>query len=106
MMSLAWYTFFKLALDELDGQPKPFHDVRHFAEWLLGRPSFAFRETRDFDAMDEADRLAASKLSLMSAPDHELALWRRIAEERPPPVEPACKMLVRLVARWGDDVDC
>jgi hypothetical protein len=106
MMSLAWYTFFKLALDELDGQPKPFHDVRHFSDWLLGRPSFAFRETRDFDGMVEADRLAAPELSLMSAADHELALWRRITEERPPPVEAACKMLVRLVARWGDEVDC
>ena len=46
MMSLAWYTFFKLALDELDGQPKPFHDVRHFADWLLSRPSFAFPARR------------------------------------------------------------
>ena len=106
MMSLAWYTFLKLALDELDGQPKPFHDVRHFADWLLSRPSFAFPSTLDFDSMLEADRLAAPGVSLLSAPDHELALWRRITDERPPPVEAACKMLVRLVARWGDEVDC
>ncbi|MDE0255362.1 MAG: hypothetical protein OYG32_11245, partial [Rhodospirillaceae bacterium] len=45
MMSLAWYTLFKLALDELDGRPKPFRDVRHFADWLLGRPSFSFPST-------------------------------------------------------------
>jgi hypothetical protein len=106
MMSLAWYTFFKLALDELDGQPKPFHDVRHFADWLLSRPSFAFPTTHDFDSMLEADRLTAPDVSLLSAPDHELALWRRITGERLPPVEAACKMLVRLVARWGDEVDC
>jgi hypothetical protein len=106
MMSLAWYTFFKLALDELDGQPKPFHDVRHFADWLLTRPPFAFPETRDFDGMVEADRLAAPNVSLMSTPDHEMAIWHRITDERPPPVDAACKMLVRLVARWGDEVDC
>jgi hypothetical protein len=106
MMSLAWYTFFKLALDELDGQPKPFHDVRHFADWLLSRPSFALPATRDFDSMREADRLAAPELSLLSAPDHELALWRRITDERQPPIEAACKMLVRLVARWGDEDHC
>lgn len=106
MMSLAWYTFFKLALDELDGQPKPFHDVRHFADWLLSQPSFAFPTTHDFDSMLETDRLAAPDVSLLSAPDHELALWRRITNERLPPVEAACKMLVRLVARWGDEVDC
>ena len=106
MMSLAWYTFFKLALDELDGQPKPFHDVRHFADWLLSRPSFALPSTHDFDSMLQADRLAAPAISMLSAPDHELALWRRITDERPPSVEAACQMLVRLVARWGDGVDC
>lgn len=106
MMSLAWYIFFKLALDELDGQPKPFHDVRHFADWLLSRPSIAFPQTRDFDGMVEADRLASPNVSLMSTPDHEMAIWRRITDERPPPVDAACKMLVRLVARWGDEVDC
>lgn len=106
MMSLAWYTFFKLALDELDGQPKPFHDVRHFADWLVSRPSFAFSETHDFNGMVEADQLAAPNLSHMSAPDHEMALWRRITDERRPPVEAACKMLVRLVVRWGDEEDC
>ena len=67
MMSLAWYTFFKLALDELDGVPKPFHDVRNFADWLLSRPSFAFDTTRDFDSMLEADRLAAPDVSSLSA---------------------------------------
>ena len=106
MMSLAWYTFFKLALDELDGQPKPFHDVRHFADWLLSRPSFAFSSTHDFDSMLAADRLAAPDASFLSAPNHELALWRRITDERLPPVEAACQMLVRLVARWGDEMDC
>jgi hypothetical protein len=106
MMSLAWYTFFKLALDELDGQPKPFHDVRHFADWLLSRPSFAFPAMRDFNGMVEADRVAAPDLSFMSSPDHEMAIWRRITDERPPPVDAACKMLVRLVARWGDEVGC
>ena len=106
MMSLAWYTFFKLALDELDGQPKPFHDVRHFADWLLSRPSFAFPSTHDFDSMLQTDRLAAPTVSMLSAPDHELALWRRITDERPPPVEAACQMLLRLVSRWGDEVGC
>ena len=106
MMSLAWYTFFKLALDELDGVPKPSHDVRNFAEWLLSRPSFAFDSTRDFDSMLEEDRLAAPELSSLSDPGHELAFWRRIANERSPPVEAACQMFVRLVARWGDEIDC
>ena len=106
MMSLAWYTFFKLALDELDGQPKPFHDVRRFAAWLLSRPSFALPEDHDFDVMLEVDRLTAPNLSLMSAPGHELVLWRRITDERLPPIEAACKLLVRLVARWGDEMAC
>lgn len=106
MMSLAWYTFFKLALDELDGQPKPFHDVRHFADRLLSGPSFAFASTHDFSSMLEADRLAAPDVSLLSASDHELAFWRRMTDERPPPIEAACQMLIRLAARWGDEEDC
>ena len=63
MMSLAWYTLFKLALDELDGQPKPFHDVRRFAAWLLSRPSFALPEEHDFDVMLEVDRTHGSESS-------------------------------------------
>lgn len=106
MMSLAWNTFFKLALDELDGQPKPFHDVRHFADWLLNRPSFTLPSTHDFDSMVQADRRTAPAVSLRSNPDHELALWQRITDERPPSVGAACQMLIRLVARWGDEVDC
>ena len=106
MMSLALYTFFKLALDELDGPPKPLHDVRHFADGLLSRPTFEFRSTLDFGSMLQADRLEAPAVSSLSAPDHELALWQRITDERPPPVEAACQMLVRLIARWGHEVDC
>lgn len=106
MTSLAWYTFFNLALDELDGQRKSFHDVRRFAAWLLCRPSFALPEEQNFDVMVEVDRLTAPNLSLISAPSHELVLWRRITDERLPPIEAACKLLVRLVARWGDEVAC
>jgi hypothetical protein len=106
MMSLAWYTLFKLALDELDGQPKPFQDVRRFADWLLTRPSFAGAGLQAFDVLLAEDTASAPELHDLENPDHELTLWRRITHERPPPIEAACRMLVRLVTRWGQETNC
>jgi hypothetical protein len=106
MMSLAWYTFFKLALDELNGQPKPFQDVRRFADWLLPRPSFADVGLQDFDDLLADDTASAPELLDLLNSDHELALWRRITDVRPPPIDAACDMLVRLVTRWGQEAHC
>ena len=103
MLSLAWSTLFKNALDTLDGQPKPFATIDALAEWLISTPAFSHRPSSDFDALVREDLATAPALEDATHPEHELALWRGLLGANPPPVAVAVRLLVRLVSRTRDD---
>ena len=105
MMSLAWNTFFKLALDELDGNPKPFESVHEAAAWLLQQPSFSLSDLRDFSTMLDDDRRLAPDRALLSSDQHEISFWQSLAGSTTPSAEVAFGLLVRLVMRWGHEID-
>lgn len=103
MLSLAWSTLFKNALDTLDGQPKPFATIDGLAAWLISTPAFKYRPPSDFDALVRDDLAAAPALEDADDPDHELALWRGLLATKLPPVELAARLLVRLLSRFQDE---
>lgn len=100
MLSLAWSTLFKNALDGLDGHPKPFPNIDVLAQWLITIPAFAYRPPSGFDELVDEDLASAPALEDATHPDHELALWRGLLAANPPSVETALRLLVRLVSRW------
>jgi len=103
MLSLAWSTLFKNALDTLDGQPKPFVTIDALAAWLISNTAFDYRPPSDFAAFVREDAVAAPALEDVGHPDHELALWRGLLGTTPPSVELAVRLLIRLVSRFGDE---
>jgi len=59
MLSLAWLTLFKNALDALDGQPKAFATIEHLAGWLISTPAFHYRPSMDVDSLIRQDGATA-----------------------------------------------
>jgi hypothetical protein len=55
MLSLAWLTLFKNALDALDGQPKAFATIEGLAAWLISTPAFHYRPPMEVDALIRQD---------------------------------------------------
>jgi hypothetical protein len=107
MLSLAWLTLFKNALDALDGQPKAFATIEGLAAWLISTPAFYYRPPMEVDALIRQDRATAPALEDAENPDHELAHWRALLASDPPPVELATKLLTRLASRFQDEQgDC
>ncbi|WP_374453565.1 hypothetical protein [Phenylobacterium sp.] len=103
MLSLAWSTLFKNALDALDGQPKPFANIDALAAWLVTTPAFQERPTATFDDLVAADLADAPALDAIADPDHELAMWRTLLAANPPSPGEAARLLVRLYCRWRDE---
>lgn len=103
MLSLAWSTLFKSALDALDGRPKPFANIDALAEWLVTTPAFQDRPAVTFDDLVTADLADAPALDAIAHPDHELAMWRTLLAANPPPPAEAARLLVRLYCRWRDE---
>ena len=103
MLSLAWSTIFKNALDALDGEPKPFPTVDDLANWLISTPAFAAWPSTDFGAMVRHDLETAPSLGDASHPEHELSMWRGLLAVTPPPVGTALRLLVRLTSRAADE---
>jgi len=100
MLSLAWSTLFKNALDALDGHPRPFPNIDALAQWLITTPAFAYRPPSGFNELVHGDLAIAPPLEDAAHPDNELALWRGLLAANPPSVELALRLLVRLVSRW------
>jgi hypothetical protein len=103
MLSLAWSTLFKNALDALDGQPKPFANIDALAAWLVTTPAFQGRPAEGFDELVTADLAGAPPLHAIDHPNHELAMWRRLLATTPPSPAEATRLLVRLYCRWRDE---
>jgi hypothetical protein len=107
MLSLAWLTLFKNALDTLDGQPKAFATIDDLAAWLISTPAFQYRPPMDVESLIRHDGASAPDMEDAENPDHELAHWRGLLAADPPPVELAIKLLTRLVSRFrGEQGDC
>lgn len=103
MLSLAWSTLFKNALDTLDGQPKPFANIDALAEWLVTTAAFDHQPDLDFDGLVADDLLGAPALDAIADAEHELAMWRGLLATNPPPTALAARLLVRLFCRWRDE---
>lgn len=105
MLSLAWSTLFKNALDGLDGHPKPFTTVDALAEWLVTTPAFKDRLSSGFDDLVAQDLSGAPMLDALAHPDHELAMWKALLGAGTPSPAVAARLLVRLHSRARDDVN-
>lgn len=103
MLSLAWSTLLKNALDALDGHPKPFANIDALAEWVVNTPAFQKRPAAAFDDLVATDLANAPTLEAISHPDHELAMWRGLLAADPPAPAEAARLLVRLYCRWRDE---
>lgn len=103
MLSLAWLTIFKSALDRLDGHPKPFANIDALAKWLVSTIAFGGRPSGTFDDLVAADLADAPPLGDAAHPDHELAMWRELLEEKAPSPVMAARLLVRLLCRYRDE---
>jgi hypothetical protein len=103
MLSLAWSTLFKNALDALDGHPKPFANIDALAAWLIFTPAFEDRPAATFDELVAADLANAPALDAIAHPNHEVAIWRTLLEDNSPSPGKAARLLVRLYCRWRDE---
>jgi hypothetical protein len=103
MMSLAWSTLFKNALDALDGHPKLFANIDALAAWLVSTPFFTDRPAADFDDLVMEDLTNAPALDDVAHPDHELAMWGGLLDADSPSPGKAARLLVRLYCRWRDE---
>lgn len=103
MLSLAWSTLFKNALDALDGHPKALGNIQGLARWLVSTPAFAYRPAAGFETLLRNDTIEAPALVDAAHPDHELAFWRELLASNLPPVERAIKLLVRLASRLQEE---
>lgn len=99
MMSLAWITVFKLALDALQAGPPVPGGVAAVCQELLRRPQLAWRPIAGFDALVLADLQDAPAVTECASPAHEFALWEALSGSRAPSLQAAAALLVRLVAR-------
>jgi hypothetical protein len=99
MLSLAWLTVFKNALDVMDGQPKPFENINHLAQWIITTSAFTYRPPLGFSGMLREDLANAPPLEELANPDHETVMWRELLRTNPPPMELAVRLLIRLVSR-------
>jgi len=103
MLSLAWSTLFKNALDALDGHPKPFANINALAAWIVTTPAFQNRPAAAFDDLVTADIANAPPLDAVAHPDHEVAMWRTLLAANAPSPGEAARLLVRLYCRWRDE---
>lgn len=103
MLSLAWSTLFKSALDALDGHPKPFANIDALAAWLVTTPAFSDCPDDPFDDLVSGDLADAPPLDAIDHEGHELAMWRKLLASNPPSPAEAARLLVRLYCRWRDD---
>lgn len=105
MLSLAWIAIFKICLDAMD-ESNPSPTVNALCEQLLRSTQIAYRPTGSFATLLDADRTSAPAVEAVNHADHEFAIWESLHGSRAPRFEDAARMLVRLVARFGDDVSC
>lgn len=103
MLSLAWLSLFKAALDSLDGLPKPLFGVGQAADWLLEQDAFAYRPQQDFDGYIAAQRHALPSLTTMEDENHEIHEWMALIDRPEEPVVHAVALLSKLIARHGGE---
>lgn len=104
MMSLAWSALFKATLDQLNGNPKPLFSAESISGWLLTTPKFSYRPTGGFDALIASDHAEAPALGDFHSLNHEVQFWRELTDgDGSRLVELAVRMLVRLLAREGQE---
>lgn len=105
MLSLAWLTLFKAALDCLRGLPKPLFSVSQIAEWLLEQDAFSYRPSQDFDKMVTEERGSLPSLDDFENAEHEVQIWKSLTRVAAPPVSLAIGLLRKLIARHGPSKD-
>ncbi len=103
MLSLAWLTIFKAALDALDGSPKPFASVVKLAPSLLSPEMLRIGSEPTFDGLLKRDREHAPAVDELDHADHELAMWRELVANKSAPTHVAAALLVRLINRCADE---
>lgn len=105
MLNLAWEAVFSATLDAV-GRQRGIAGIREAATWCVAQPAFlkavAELGPPGFAGAVAADGVGMPALADFRHPDHELVLWRAIAQGNGAAVLlPAMRMLIRLVARHG-----